>query len=400
MSWWWARSLGGEKACKKLVYLQNISAYIAKEVAENGATSYQSVALIVGVTGIVGSSLAEILPLPDTPGGPWKVYGLARRPRPAWNENHPIHYIQCDVSNKDETIAKLSPLTDITHIFYVSWMGTEECKVNAVMFQNILDAAIPNAPNLKHICLQTGIKHYFGLFETDTKSEPHDSPFTEDLPRLNQPNFYHNLEDILYEETSKSGLTWSVHRPALIFGVSPCSMMNIVSTLSVYATICKHEKTPLVYPGTKASWNCYADAVDADLIAEHQIWTAVEPNAKNQVFNCNNGDVFKWKHIWKTLAEQFGLEMVGYEEGKEQLSLQEMMKDKGPVWDEIVKENKLVPTKLENIAAFWFADIAFMSENLLSSMNKNKEHGFVGFRNSQKSFVSCIDKMKDYKIIP
>lgn len=371
-----------------------------KKEENGGSTTYKSVGLIVGVTGIVGSSLAEILPLQNTPGGPWKVYGVARRPRPSWTDNSPINYIQCDVSNTIETVTKLSPLTDITHIFYVSWMGSEDCEINAIMFQNILDAVIPNAPNLKHISLQTGVKHYMGVFETDTKQKPHDSPYTEDLPRLNVQNFYHNLEDILYEETAKKGLTWSIHRPALVFGFSPCSMMNIVSTLSVYAAICKHENKPLVYPGSKGSWDCYADAVDADLIAEHHIWAAVDPKAKNEIFNCNNGDVFKWKHIWKALADKFELEMVGYEEGKEQVSMAEMMKDKEEVWDEIVRENKLVPTKLKDIAAWWFADIAFVTQNVLSSMNKNKEHGFEGFRNSTKSFVSCIDKMKAYRIIP
>ena len=55
--------------------------------------SYQSVGLVIGVTGIVGNSLAEILPLSDTPGGPWKVYGVARRPRPNWNKDYPVEYI-------------------------------------------------------------------------------------------------------------------------------------------------------------------------------------------------------------------------------------------------------------------------------------------------------------------
>nr|AOA52207.1 mutant iridoid synthase [Catharanthus roseus] len=386
MSWWWKRSIGAGKN------LQN---------KENGVCkNYKSVALVVGVTGIVGSSLAEVLKLPDTPVGPWKVYGVARRPCPAWLAKKPVEYIQCDVSNNQETISKLSPLKDITHIFYVSWIGSEDCQTNATMFKNILNSVIPNASNLQHVCLQTGIKHYFGIFEEGSKVVPHDSPFTEDLPRLNVPNMYHDLEDILYEETGKNNLTWSIHRPALVFGFSPCSMMNIVSTLCVYATICKHENKALVYPGSKNSWNCYADAVDADLVAEHEIWAAVDPKAKNQVLNCNNGDVFKWKHIWKKLAEEFGIEMVGYVEGKEQVSLAELMKDKDQVWDEIVKKNNLVPTKLKEIAAFWFADIAFCSENLISSMNKSKELGFLGFRNSMKSFVSCIDKMRDYRFIP
>uniref|UniRef100_A0AAT9USH4 Iridoid synthase n=1 Tax=Mitragyna speciosa TaxID=170351 RepID=A0AAT9USH4_9GENT len=392
MNWWWKRSIAaGQNSGKKL-----------EEKRVNGPNvvpeNYKSVALIVGVTGIVGSSLAEVLTLEDTPGGPWKVYGVARRPRPLWFSKNPLQYIQCDVSNTEETISKLSPLTDITHIFYVSWIGSEDCDINATMFKNILYTVIPSAPNLQHICLQTGIKHYFGIFEEGSKVKPHDSPYTEDLPRLDVANFYHDLEDILYEETAKNHLTWSVHRPAMIFGFSPCSMMNIASTLCVYATICKYENKPLVYPGSKASWNCYADAVDADLIAEHEIWAAVDPKAKNQVLNCNNGDVFKWKHMWKTIAEQFGLEMVGYIEGKEQVSLAELMKDKDLVWDEIVKKHNLVPTKLKDIAAFWFADIAFCSENFLSSMNKNKELGFLGFRDSTKSFISCIDKIRAYRL--
>lgn len=82
--------------------------------------NYQNVGLILGVTGIVGNSLAEILPRSDTPGGPWKVYGVARRPRPDWNASHPMEYIQCDVSDPDDTQAKLSKLTDVTHIFYVT----------------------------------------------------------------------------------------------------------------------------------------------------------------------------------------------------------------------------------------------------------------------------------------
>jgi len=33
-------------------------------------------------------------------------------------------------------------------------------------------------------------------------------------------------------------------------------------------------------------------------------------------------------------------------------------------------------------------------------MNKSKEHGFLGFRNSKNSFIAWIDKMKFCKIVP
>nr|WLD25704.1 progesterone-5-beta-reductase 1 [Pelargonium hybrid cultivar] len=388
MSWWWAGAIAA-----------------AKKKSEGGDVSgkYQSVGLIIGVTGIVGSSLAEILPLPDTPGGPWKVYGVARRPRPTWNADHPIEYIQCDVSDFQETQEKLSKLTDVTHIFYVTWtsMATEaeNCVVNGDMLRNVLNSTILFAPNLKHICLQTGRKHYKGPFESYGKIQTHEPPFHEDLPRLDVPNFYYILEDILFEEVEKKeGLTWSVHRPGVIFGFSPYSAMNIVGTLCVYAAICKHEDVPLRFPGSIEAWDGYWDVSDADLVAEHQIWASVDPFAKNEAFNCSNGDVFKWKHLWKELAERFEIENYGFKE--ENLSLQEMMKDKGPVWDEIVREKGLVPTKFEEVGQWWFADTVLGKGSLLDSMNKSKEHGFLGFRNTKSSFVSWINKMKGYKIVP
>ncbi|CDO97253.1 unnamed protein product [Coffea canephora] len=387
MSWWWAGAIGAAK----------------KKFEEDDAPpQYQSVALIVGVTGIVGNSLAEILPLADTPGGPWKVYGLARRPRPSWNADHPIHYIQCDISDPQDTQSKLSHLDDITHLFYVTWANRstelDNCQVNGNMFRNLLSAVIPSSPNLRHICLQTGRKHYLGPFELFGKVG-HDPPFHEDLPRLDVQNFYYTLEDILFEEVQKKeGLTWSVHRPGNIFGFSPYSLMNIVGTLCVYAAICKHEGAPLKFPGCREAWDGYSDCSDADLIAEHHIWAAVDPYAKNEAFNVSNGDVFKWKHFWKVLAEQFGAECGEYEGGP--LSLKEMMKDKGPVWDEIVREKGLVPTKLEEVGVWWFADVVLQYPCLLDTMNKSKEHGFLGFRNSKNAFISWIDKVKAYKIVP
>ncbi|KAF5739456.1 3-oxo-Delta(4 5)-steroid 5-beta-reductase-like [Tripterygium wilfordii] len=346
MSWWWAGAIGAAK----------------KKFEEDDApTSYQSVALVLGVTGIVGNSLAEILPLSDTPGGPWKVYGVGRRPRPNWNADHPIEYIQCDISDSEDARNKLSQLTDVTHVFY------------------------------------TGTKHYVGPFELIGKIPAHDPPFSEDLPRLDVPNFYYTQEHILFEEVAaKEGLTWSVHRPHYIFGFSPYSLMNIIGTLCVYAAICKEEGVPLKFPGRKAAWDCYFTASDADLIAEHQIWSSVDPYAKNEAFNIINGDVFKWKHFWKVLAEQFGIEEYGFEgEGP---SLSEMMKNKGPVWEKIVRENQLQPTKLEEVGVWWFADFAFGGEDVLPLMNKSKEHGFLGFRNSKNSFIYWIDKMKGFGV--
>ncbi|XP_062107579.1 (S)-8-oxocitronellyl enol synthase CYC2-like [Humulus lupulus] len=378
---------------------------------DDAPPNYQSVALVVGVTGIVRNSLAEILPLSDTPGGPWKVYGVARRPQPAWNADHPIHYIQCDVTDPDQTRDELSKLNDVTHIFYVTWSSrpteVENCDVNGRMLKNVLEAVVPHAPNLQHVCLQTGRKHYVGPFELLGKVRPHEPPFHEDLPRLDVPNFYYTQEDILMAEVEKKeGLTWSVHRPGVIFGFSPYSLMNLISGLCVYAAICKHEGKPLKFPGNRAGWDTYWDASDADLIAEHHIWAAVDPNAKNEAFNCSNGDVFKWKHLWKVLADQFDVMYEDFEDSDRDITgvsrpgLVEMMKDKSQVWDDIVRQNGLVPTKLKDVGCWWFVDFILCYSGVIDSMNKSKEHGFVGFRNSKTSFISWIDKLKAHKIVP
>ncbi|AES68703.1 putative oxidoreductase [Medicago truncatula] len=390
MSWWWSGAIGAAK----------------KKLDEDEAPrSFQNVALVVGVTGIVGNSLAEILPLADTPGGRWKVYGVARRPRPSWNADHPVEYIQCDITDPNDATTKLSVLTDVTHVFYVCWASrpteAENCEINGTMLKNALTAVIPNAPNLRHVSIQTGGKHYVGPFESFGKIKYHEPPYTEDMPRLDYHNFYYTLEDVLFEETGKKeGVSWSVHRPLLIFGFSPYSMMNIIGTICVYAAICKHEGVPLRFPGTKLAWENYYMASDADLIAEQHIWAAVDPYAKNEAFNCSNGDVFRWKQLWKVIAEQFGIEEYGFDEEGPRLKLTELMKDKGPVWDEIVKENGLQVTKLEEVAEWWFADACFGGNGFTDSMNKSKEHGFLGFRNTKNSLINWIDRTRAYKIVP
>lgn len=364
----------------------------------------RSVGLVIGITGVVGNSLAEILPISDTPGGPWKVYGVARRPQPAWSSAHQVEFIQCDISDRKETIEKLGVLNDVTHVFYVTWSGQlnedEQCVENGNMLRNVLDAVVPNAVNLKHVCLQTGLKHYMGPYVLLGNIQSHDTPFREDMPRLPYNNFYYTLENILFDEASKGTFTYSVHRPSIIFGFSPYSRVKYIVTLCVYATICKHLGMKLVYPGTKKTWESYWDGSDADLIAEQEIWAAVDPYAKNEAFNCSNGDVYKMKHLWKILAEEFKLEYDAVEDEYEGVSVAEIMKDKGHVWDEIVKANELEANELGSLANWLSMDFVFNTEPIMACMNKSKEHGFSGFRNSKTSFASWIDKLKASKIVP
>ncbi|RLM68837.1 hypothetical protein C2845_PM17G05130 [Panicum miliaceum] len=123
--------------------------------------------------------------------------------------------------------------------------------------------------------------------------------------------------------------------------------------------------------------------------------------AKNEAFNCSNGDIYKWRQLWPILAGRFGLEWIGYEGEENRVKVSKAMAGKEVVWAEFVEENQLVPTQLHEVANWWFVDALFSVElEFLDSMNKSKEHGFLGFRNTVKSFNSWIDRMKAYNIVP
>uniref|UniRef100_A0A0E0LMZ4 PRISE-like Rossmann-fold domain-containing protein n=1 Tax=Oryza punctata TaxID=4537 RepID=A0A0E0LMZ4_ORYPU len=410
MSWWWAGAIGAAR--------KRNDDDDGERAADAEQPPFRSVALVVGSTGIVGTSLVDILPLPDTPGGPWKVYALSRRPLPPWSPppSPAVTHLCVDLADPAAVAEALAPLTDITHVFYVAWaphlVEARNREANSGMLRNVLSVVFPSCPALVHVALQTGSKHYIGPPESIGKFAI-ETPFSEDMPRHDYPNFYYDQEDVLFDAVStcrlSGAVTWSVHRPSLIFGFSPRSAMNIVCSLCVYAAICRKERRELRWLGSLGAWEGFSNTSDADLIAEQQIWAAVadadddyyHAAAKNEAFNCSNGDIYKWKQLWPVLADKFGVEWAGYEGEERRVGLMAAMAGKEAVWAEIVGEEKLVATELGEVASWWFVDALFMDKwEFIDTMNKSKEHGFLGFRNTVRSFETWIDKMKLYKIVP
>jgi hypothetical protein len=147
-------------------------------------------------------------------------------------------------------------------------------------------------------------------------------------------------------------------------------------------------------------WESVIDASNADLIAEQEVWAAIDFRGKNQAFNTMNGDVFKWKRVWNEISEKLGVEYVPFT-GQPKTPLAEIMKDKGPVWDKIVQENGLHPAKLEDVGHWWFVEgVLTRTKDGLQSMNKSKEHGFLAFRNTEATILEYFAKMRARKLIP
>lgn len=393
---------------------------------ESSLVSHNAVALIVGVTGIVGVTLAEALKKPEAAGGPWKVYGAARRPLPSWFPTSILDsYLSFDALDSQETLEKLSPLSsEITHVFWVTLQIQEKeevnIRLNSTMLNNVLNiigmkSSSSSSPNskLKHVTSVTGTKHYMGpIFDVTFKNSagipiipaPHDPPFREDYPRLPFPNFYYALEDIIASRAHDQSFTYSIHRCSLIMGKSTRSLYNPVLTLAVYASICKHKGWPLRYPGNRYTWEHFCDMSDSRLVAEQQIWAAVTSGkAKNQAFNCTNGDVFSWKTLWKLLAQLFELEFILplFDEKEDMFDMAEFVKDKGGIWKEIVQKYKLYETQMEEITCFPALQVVLRFEfQHVCSMNKSREFGFFGYANTFESFKYWIEELKQINVIP
>jgi nucleoside-diphosphate-sugar epimerase len=386
-----------------------------QEGAAAAAPAFANVALVAGSTGIVGAALLNILRSQFTPGGPWKVYALSRGPLPlgtgaapapgeaSSNPNPVVVHLDVDLADTAAVAAALAPITDITHVFYTAWspcLGETPASIrqaNCDMLRSVLSAAVPNCPALVHVCLQSGRNHF-----VDPSADFPASmlPYSEDPPDLENA-LAEKLDASRESRPDGAAITWSVHRPATIFGFSPRSARNVVASLCVYAAICCKEGVTLRWPGSFVAWHGFSEASDSDLVAEHLLWAALEPSGKNNLFSCTNGDVFKWKQLWPTLAEHFQVEWSGYEGEDKRFELQRAMAGKEAVWAQIVEEKELVETELNRITSWWYVDAVINSEvEQLGTMNKSKEHGFLGFRNTVRSFSAWIVKLKLDRIVP
>ncbi|KAI5675007.1 hypothetical protein M9H77_05957 [Catharanthus roseus] len=381
---------------------------------KNGEKS--NVAAIFGVSGLVGKELAKRLLLNSS--SKWKVYGIARR-KP--NEKSTIisnpnyHFISCNLLNPQETQEKLSCLDDVTHIFWVTWASQfpldskECCQQNKEMMSNMLNAILPKAKlGLNHFSLQTGIKHYLSLQGPDPLCNGYFF-YHEQCPRSsNVNNFYYVLEDLL-KERLQGKIPWSVHRPGLIMGSSQTSLYNFIGSLCVYGTICKKLKIPFIFGGTKECWEeNYIDSSDARLVAEQHIWastnSAIQSN-NGQAFNAVNGFSFRWKEIWADIGLKLGLEMPKKQEENmlfcEEFRFAVSMGDKGGLWKEIVREEGLVKTEMEDLANWEFLDVLFrLPIRMLGSRDKIDKLGFIMRYQTLDSIVYWIDAMRQEKLIP
>ena len=135
-------------------------------------------ALVVGARGVIGGNLIRHL---EREGG-WNVIGLSRR---GGADSGPVRHLAVDLLDRDDALAKLSELSNVTHIFYAAYQDrptwAELVGPNLAMLTNVVDAIEPVAPSLEHVSLMQGYKVYgahLGPFATPAKEDdpPHMPP--------------------------------------------------------------------------------------------------------------------------------------------------------------------------------------------------------------------------------
>ncbi|PAU74868.1 SDR family oxidoreductase [Halomonas salipaludis] len=350
----------------------------------------KGIALVVGATGITGGNLASYLVASG-----WTVYGLSRHA----TEQSGVIPVAADLLDKSATAQALAGLP-ITHVFYCTWVRRDNEKANveanSAMMRHLFEAL--DSDNLEHASLVTGTKQYLGSFEAYGSGRI-ETPFRESEPRVPGDNFYYALEDVLFDAAARHGFAWNVHRPHTVIGYARGNAMNMGTTLAVYASICKASGQPFVFPGSQVQWNALTDMTDALVLARQMEWAATTPGAANQAFNTVNGDVFRWRRMWREIGDYFGLEVAECPETPQPLETQ--MADAAATWRELASKHDLVEPDVGKLASWWHTDADLgRDQECVNDTTKSRDFGFDHFRETRGAFCDLFDRLRAEKLIP
>ncbi|WP_102224215.1 SDR family oxidoreductase [Acidimangrovimonas sediminis] len=344
-------------------------------------------ALVAGGLGVIGRSL--VTHLADRLG--WRVTAISRR-TPDFETR--ARYLPVDLLDAEGTRAALAGAGPFTHAFFAAYQEkadpAEQVAVNLAMLQNFVAGAEAASPALRRVVLYEGAKYYgahLGAFPT---------PAHEDDPRVMPPMFYYDQEDWLTGHAAGKAWDQVVLRPDVVCGFAIGNPMNLAMVIAVYAAICRELGLPLRFPGSARCYDRLAQVTSAAQLAEGSAWAATEAQG-GTAYNLTNGDIFRWRPLWKRIAAHFDMDP-----GEpRQIPLAEMMADKGPLWEKIRQKHGLLDVPFDKIAAWGFGDFIFNCDwDVISSTTKIRQAGFAPVVDSTDMFLKLFDEFRDRKIIP
>lgn len=351
-------------------------------------TTSKKVALVVGANGVIGGNLIDhLLSLEE-----WQIIGLSRR---GGVSSDRIRYISVDLLNAEETRAKLSGLTQVTHIFYAAFQDrpswAELVAPNLAMLTHVVDAIEPVAPGLEHVSLMQGYKVYgahLGPFKTPARESDADH-----MP----PEFNIDQQQFLQRRQVGKRWIWSALRPSVVIGFGLGNPMNLAIAIAVYASMSKTLGLPLRFPGRPGAYDSLLEMTDAGLLARATVWAATTPACANEAFNITNGDLFRWSEMWPKIAQYFDLEVAP----PLPMSLATIMSDKAPLWREMVARHDLAEPSYERVSSWEFADAVFgWDYDFFADGSKARRLGFHDYIDTEAMFLTVFEDLIARHIIP
>jgi nucleoside-diphosphate-sugar epimerase len=350
------------------------------------------VALVIGVSGVTGTPLAEqLLQLPQ-----WKVYGVSRR-APELRAGTPLDaftHLGVDLLDRQAAQRVLGACADVTHVFYCANEGLQQTRL--AMIANAMDAVEAGAANLTNVNLLQGTKYYgchLGPFKTPAK---------ESDPRVPGGDFYYAEEDLVRRRQQGKRWTLTAVRPHSVCGYSAGNPVTHAAVLGIYGSMLRELGQPFGFPGSARCFESLFQVADAELLGRAAIWVSTTAGCGNQAFNVNNGDLFRWKYMWPALAGFFGLAPAG----PQPYLMTQFMSDKQPLWDEMTAKYGLRPFPFARATRWAQGDYTapnsrIASEHdIVSDMVKIRRHGFWEVEDSERMFLRLFARLREQKVIP
>jgi len=358
---------------------------------------------VVGASGVVGQAcLHHFAELAD-----WNAIGVARRELAGMPPG--VQSLRLDLQDRAACEAALGSRDDITHVVYAAvyeqpgglvggWRDREQMRINLNMLRNVLEPLDRAGGALQHVSIMQGGKAYGVHIHPQIAV-----PARERWPRDAHENFYWLQEDFLRERQASSG-RWhfTIFRPRIVFGDAMGSNMNPLPAIGVYAWLRHEQGLPLAYPGGPPRVN---QAIDAELIAQACAWAAGSPNARNQTFNLDNGDVFVWQNVWPAIADALGMEMGP----PEPVSLGDTLPGQQQAWEGIVEKYGLrAPRDLKAFIGQGAVYADFQMNHgksgplppVIMSSVKIRQAGFNGCIDTEDMFRKWLARLQEKGLLP
>ncbi len=357
--------------------------------------------VVAGASGVVG--LAAARRIARTPGS--GVVATSRRAPMSGALGDAVH-VPLDLGDAEACDVFARAHRDTTHLVYAAvkeapglapgWSDASLMHENEAMFVNLLDALIAHAPGLRHVTLLQGTKAYGVHVDLHVPI-----PCREDSPRHPHANFYFLQEDALRARAAEHGVGWTVLRPQIVFGDALGSNMNPLVAIAVYASLLRAAGEPLHWPGGARH---VSEAACAELVAEVIDWAADAPEARDQVFNVANGDVFVWRDLWPAVARTLGMDL-----GDDRpVSLHDHAVANAASWAALVGDHRLLaPSDVEQVLgqSARYADMLLAGSRpgavpQLVSTIKLRRAGFGSCADTEEMVVRLLRRLQDRRVVP